>query len=212
MYQGQRIIARADNNGNLFRLKTTEIEASAKVAKGGTCIHLWHRRLGHRDLKTIKRLIKEELVTGIKVTVCFDETVCEHCIKGKLAQTKFPESKRRAKESVRLIHSDLCGPMQTATPTGNKYFLTLIDDYSRFTVIRLLKTKDEVPSVIKEYIAEMSVRFGRKSIALRTDNGREYVTSELTNFLKKEGIQHQLTMPYTLQQNDVAERKNRTRK
>jgi len=56
----------------------------------------------------------------------------------------------------------------------------------------------------------MSVRFGRKPIALRTDNGREYVTSELTNFLKKEGIQHQLTVPYTPQQNGVAERKNRT--
>jgi len=158
MYQEQRVIARADNNGNLFRLRTTQIEALAKVIKVSTCIHLWHRRLGHRDLKAIKCLIKEELVTGVKVTACFDETVCEYCIKGKLAQTKFPESKRRAKEPVRLIHSDLCGPMQTATPTGNKYFLTLIDDYFCFTIIRLLK--DEVPSVIKEYIAEMLVRFG----------------------------------------------------
>jgi len=94
MYQGQRVIARADNSGNLFKLMTMEIEASAKVTKVGTCIHLWHRRLGHRDLKAIK----EELVIGVKVTACFDETVCEHCIKGKLAQTKFPENKRRAKE------------------------------------------------------------------------------------------------------------------
>lgn len=84
---------------------------------------------------------------------------------------------------MRLIHSDLCGPMPTATPSGNRYFLTLIDDYSRFTVIRLLKSKAEVPGLIKEYIAEMSVRFGRKPIALRTDNGKEYISSELTDFL-----------------------------
>ncbi|XP_067216875.1 uncharacterized protein [Linepithema humile] len=76
--------------------------------------------------------------------------------------------------------------------------------------VRLLKSKTEVPGVVKEYITEMSVRFGRKPIALRTDNGKEYISSELTDFLKKEGIQHQLTVVYTPQQNGVAERKNRS--
>lgn len=142
--------------------------------------------------------------------MCLNEVVCEHCIKGKLSPTKFSESKRREKEPLRLVHSNLCGPMQTATPSGNKYFLTLIDDYSRFTVVRLLKSKDEVPGVIKEYIAAMSTRFNRKPFALRTDNGKEYVSSELSNFLRKEGIQHQLTVTYTPQQNGVAERKNRS--
>lgn len=208
-YQGRQVIARADNDGNMFKLRTAEIETSTRVANVATCIHQWHRRLGHRDSVAIKRLINEELATGIKVTTCSDEIVCEHCIKGKLAQMKFPENKRREKEPMRLIHSDLCGPMQTTTPSGNRYFLTLIDDYSRFTVVRLLKSKDEVPGIIKEYIAAMSTRFGRKPIILRTDNGREYVSSELSKFLRKEGIQHQLTVVYTPQQNGVAERKNR---
>lgn len=75
--------------------------------------------------------------------------------------------------------------------------------------MRLLKSKDEVPGVIKEYIAAMLVRFGRKPIAIRTDNGKEYVSAEMSNFLRNEGIQHQLTVPYTPQQNGVAERKNR---
>jgi len=210
VYQGRQVVAKADKNGNLFKLKKTEVETLAKLTREGTCIHLLHRRLGHRDLNAVKRLINEELATGVTITKCASKSVCEHCIKGKLAQAKFPESKQRASKPMRLIHSDLCGPMQTVTPSGNKYFLTLIDDYSRFTVTRLLKTKDEVPDVIKEYIAAMSVRFDRKPLALRTDNGREYVTTELTSFLRKEGIQHQLTVPYTPQQNGVAERKNRS--
>lgn len=111
---------------------------------------------------------------------------------------------------MRLIHSDLCGPMQTATPQGNKYFLMLIDDYSRFIVVRLLKSKDEVSQAVQDYIAMALTRFNKKPAILRTDNGKEYITCDLENFLRKEGIQHQLTVTYTPQQNGVAERKNRT--
>lgn len=63
---------------------------------------------------------------------------------------------------MRLIHSDLCGPMQTTTLQGNKYFLTLIDDYFCFTVVRLLKSKDEVSQAVQDYIAMVSIRFGKK--------------------------------------------------
>ena len=80
-----------------------------------------------------------DLATGITFAEN-DSKVCENCIKGKLSQSKFPTSERRAKKPLWLIHSDLCGPMQTATPSGNKYLLTFIDDYSRFTVLRLIKS------------------------------------------------------------------------
>jgi len=163
----------------LFRLQTTKIEASARIASAAVYVHRWHRRLGHRDPKAIKHLVKEELATGIKITSCSDDTVCEHCIKGKLAEMKFTESKQREKEPMRLVHSDLCGPMQTTTLSSNRYFLTLIDDYSRFSVVRLLKSKSEASCAIKEYMATMAVRFGKKPIALRTDNDKEYMSSEL---------------------------------
>lgn len=112
---------------------------------------------------------------------------------------------------MRLMYSDLCGPMQTAIPNGNKYFLTLIDNYSRFTVVRLLKSK-EVPNAIKEYVAAMSVRFGKKPmvIQIRTDNDRKYISPELKNYFRKEDIHHQLTVIYTPQQNSIAERKNKS--
>lgn len=210
IYRNHQVIAEARSDGNLFRLQTVAPGSTAYSARETVCLHQWHRRLGHRDPAAIKRLINEELSTGIRVSTCSEEVVCESCIKGKLTQTKFTASKLREKEPMRLIHSDLCGPMQTATPSGNRYFLTLIDDHSRFAVVRLIKSKDEVAGVVQEYIAEMSTRFGRKPIAIRTDNGKEYVSRELENFLRKEGIQHQLTVPYTPQQNGVAERKNRS--
>uniref|UniRef100_A0A5S6Q1Z4 Integrase catalytic domain-containing protein n=1 Tax=Trichuris muris TaxID=70415 RepID=A0A5S6Q1Z4_TRIMR len=100
--------------------------------------------------------------------------------------------------------------MPTVTPSGNRYMLTLIDDYSRFTVVRLVKSKDEVTSAIKEYVAKMKNRFGKKPIAFRTDNGKEYVGLELKKYFREEGIEHQRTVPYTPQQNGVAERKNRS--
>lgn len=115
----------------MFRLNIAEVKESTRVANVATCIHQWHRRLGHRNQTAIKRLIEEKLATGIDITTCCEEIVCEHCVKGKLTQTKFLESRRREKEPMRLIHSNLCGPMQTATPNGNRYFLTLIDDHSR---------------------------------------------------------------------------------
>lgn len=114
-----------------------ETEATVRVAKMNDCIHQWHRRFGHRDSNALKRLAKEELATGIKISTCSNKMVCKHCIVGKLTQAKFTESKRREKAPMRLIYSDLCGPMQTAMPSGNLYFITLIDDYSRFTVVRL---------------------------------------------------------------------------
>lgn len=205
-----KVIAIAKNDGSLYRLMNAKSTISAQTATEAACIHKWHRRLGHRDPSAIKRLVSGELATGINIKNCNKNIVCEHCIKGKLSQSKFSESKTRSTGPIRLIHSDLCGPMQTPTPSGNRYFLTLIDDYSRFTVVRLIKSKDEVPKVVQEYIASMNTRFGRKPIAIRTDNGKEYVTQELKNFLKREGIQHQLTVPYTPEQNGVAERKNRS--
>ncbi|KAG7199846.1 hypothetical protein KM043_016901 [Ampulex compressa] len=87
---------------------------------------------------------------------------------------------------------------------------SVIDVYSRFTVIRLLKTNDQAAEAIKEYIAAMMTRFGKKALALRIDNGREYISRELESFLRKEGVENQFTVPYTPQQNGVAGRKNRS--
>ncbi|KRZ49861.1 Retrovirus-related Pol polyprotein from transposon TNT 1-94 [Trichinella nativa] len=169
----------------------------------------WHRRMGHRDPEAIRKLNKEKLANGIDICKCDAENDCEICLTGKMTSTPFPKVANRAKKQVELIHSDRCGPMPTATPSDHRYMMTFIDDYSRFTVVYLLKTKDEAVDRIKDYVATLHTKFGRNPVTLRTDNGREYVNQRLRNFLREKGIEHQFSAPYTPQQNGVAERKNR---
>ncbi|KFD66912.1 hypothetical protein M514_20778 [Trichuris suis] len=138
-----------------------------------------------------------------------EKPICETCFKGKMTAFPFPKGETKANKPMELIHSELCGPMPVETPSGHRYFLTLVDDHSRFTVVHLLKSKDEVFDAIKNYIAKMGNRFSRKPMIFRSDNGREHVTKSLETHFKLQGIEHQLTIPYTPQQNGVAERKNR---
>ncbi|KFD59738.1 hypothetical protein M514_28083, partial [Trichuris suis] len=146
-----RVVAYAVRHGSLYELDCVAAEDSARVATSATCLHRWHRRLGHRDLSGIKRLLSEGLATGIDVKMCGKSVICESCVKGKITQKRFQKGMRRSVRPLDLVHSDLCGPMPTITPSGNRYMLTLIDDHSRFTVVRLLRSKDEVTGATMEY-------------------------------------------------------------
>lgn len=97
VYQDKRIIANAISDGNLFKLEAVKTEESVRMTTTMVCLHQWHRRLGHRDPATIKRLVNKGLALGIKIAPCDDKITCEHCIKGKLAQTKFPKCSKKAK-------------------------------------------------------------------------------------------------------------------
>lgn len=91
-----------------------------------------------------------------------------------------------------------------------KYFVTFTDDYSRCCKVYFLKQKSEVLSKFKEFEKTFSKECGQKVTRLRTDNGGEYTSSEFQEYLKAQGIHHEMTVPHTPQQNGVAERKNRT--
>ena len=175
------------------------------------CLHTWHRRLGHRDIVALGKLEKRTLADGISIKDCGIKEVCECCLKGKQSRKPFPkESKRKTKGILELVHTDLCGPMPTKSHGGMRYIMTVIDDYSRYTTIYLLKEKSDVLGRIKEYVEQMENQFGIRLKKVRSDNGKEYVSGELLKFYKSKGILHQYTVPYTAQQNGVAERKNRS--
>ena len=127
-----------------------------------------------------------------------------------MARKSFPKcSNRRASKCLDLVHTDVCGPMSTETPGRKKYFLTFIEDCSRYTVVYLLHSKDEVPDKLQEYIAYVSNKFGRMVKILRSDNGTEYTGRNTQAILKKAGIEFQTTVPFSPQQNGISERKNR---
>jgi hypothetical protein len=113
---------------------------------------------------------------------------------------------------LHIIHSDLCDPISYPSFFGCKYFLTFIDDFSRCTWVYLLKFKSEFFENFLAYKAIVEKQSGHQIQKLRTNNGVEYVNNNFTSYCTTQGIQMQHTVPYTLQQNVVVERKKRTLK
>ena len=129
---------------------------------------------------------------------------------GKYTKTAFPSSDSRSAGVLDLIHSDLCGPMSFVSLRGFEYYVTFIDDHSRKTWIYFLRSKkfEEVLQRFQEFKALVENQNGRRIQALISDNGGEYTSKEFDEYCRQESIQRQLTIPYTLEQNGVAERKN----
>lgn len=128
-----------------------------------------------------------------------------------MTRLPFPkESGTKSTSVLDLIHSDVCGPMQTTTAQGKRYILTFIDDFSKYTTIYLLKEKSEAIEKFKKFYQLTRNQFGFGIKALRSDREGEYTGTEFNKFLHKNGIRIQRSAPDTPQQNGVAERKNRT--
>lgn len=207
-------VAIGDIDNNLYKLREPN-RAYATENSEQLCIHKWHSVFGHRDIEVVKTLASGKQVNGVTFGECTDgcknKLNCEICLQGKMSRIKFPKkAENRAKELIQLVHSDVCGPMQTLSPSGKRYVLTFIDDYSRYSTVYLLKEKSETLSHFKQYVEMCKTMFGRKPKFIRSDNGGEYVNKQFIAYLQQEGIQQQRTAPYTPQQNGVAERKNRT--
>lgn len=202
-----RLLATATESNGLYQLDTSNDHA--QIVSSAPSFDLWHRRFAHLGYKTLK-LLKDGMVRGL-VTQGEQTSVCMHCAKGKQHGDPFPRrSRKRAKDILDLIHSDLCGPFEVPSLGGAKYFLTFIDDKTRKTHVYFLKRNDEITQFFIRYKAEVENEQNRTIKKIRTDNGGEYVNQAFLNVLRTAGIKHQTTIPYTPHQNGVAERANRT--
>ncbi|GJV76235.1 retrovirus-related pol polyprotein from transposon TNT 1-94 [Tanacetum coccineum] len=105
---------------------------------------------------------------------------------------------------------DLCGPMRVQTINGKKYILVIIDDYSRFTWVKFLRSKDETPEFVIKFLKQIQVGLKKTVRYIRTDNGIEFVNQFLIEYYESVGIFHQKSVLRTPQQNDVVERQNHT--
>lgn len=200
----------ADEHSNLFRLREP-IETYVVSEHKSKCIHYWHRVFGHRDPEAVKLMCSKGLTNDMAIENCDIKTFCEVCAQGKLTRIPFPKQlSKKSTAPLDLIHTDVCGPMQTVSPSGMRYVLTFIGDFTRYTVIYLIKQKSEVEIKLKEYVEMVKTKFGRKPKVIRSDRGGEYVGKQVIGMLKGEGIRMQYTAPYTPQQNGFAERKNWT--
>ncbi len=135
---------------------------------------------------------------------------CSGCAFGKHKRAPFPTGRTRGTYTGELIHSDLCGPMEVATPNGSLYFALFIDDFSGWRFISFLKAKSEAADRFKELIHTVRGETGNLVRIFRTDNGGEWTSNEFATWLAHKGIRHETSVPHTPQQDGVSERGTRT--
>nr|GEU77685.1 hypothetical protein [Tanacetum cinerariifolium] len=160
---------------------------------------LWHHRLSHLNFYTINLLSKNDIVVGLLKLKFIKDHFCSSCELGKAKRKSFhtkltPSSKRR----LQLLHMDLCDPMRVASINGKRYVLVIVDDYSRYTWTYFLRSKDETPEVLIDFLR----------LVQRGLEGHVRVT--LHAYFSAKGIQHQTSVARTPEQNGVVERRNRT--
>lgn len=171
---------------------------------------VWHKRLAHLGTNNLE-LLKHGLVDGFTGNNGKLSETCETCLKSRQVRASFPKNGAlRATDLLELIHSDVCEITDSPSWSNHKYFVTFIDDKSRFTFVSLLQTKDQVFEKFKDYKTLVEKQLGKQIKILRSDNGGEYCNKAFDEFLTSHGILRQLSVAHTPEQNGVAERANRT--
>ncbi|GKA70540.1 retrovirus-related pol polyprotein from transposon TNT 1-94 [Tanacetum coccineum] len=200
---------------NLYTLSLGDMMASSPICllskASKTKSWLWHRRLSHLNFGTINHLARHGLVRGLPKLKFEKDHLCSACAMGKSKKKPHkPKSEDTNQEKLYLLHMDLCGPMRVASVNGKKYILVIVDDYSRFTWVKFLRSKDEAPDFIIKFLKMIQLRLKVPVRRIRTDNGTEFVNQTLREYYEKVGISHETSVARSPQQNGVVERRNHT--
>nr|GEW20509.1 integrase, catalytic region, zinc finger, CCHC-type, peptidase aspartic, catalytic [Tanacetum cinerariifolium] len=174
---------------NLYTLSLRDMMASSPISllskASKTKSWLWHRLLSHLNFGAINHLARQGLVRGLPKLKFEKDHLCSACAMGKSKKKSHkPKSKDTNQEKLYLLHMDLCGPMHVKSVNGKKYILVIIDDYSRFTWVKCLISKDEALYFIIKFLKMIQVRL-------------------------KVGISHETSVARSSQQNGIVERRNR---
>ena len=174
----------------------------------------WHRRYGHLSWSGLAKLARSGSVAGMDVPAeVFEqlarEEPCETCELTKHVSKSYPATGSRATAPLDLIHTDI---WQGDRPGrgGIKYMLTVLDDYSKFARVVMMKSKSDAPACLAEVIREWECQLGRKVKEVQSDRGREFLSDGMQAFFKERGIVHLTSATYTPQQNGAAERVQQT--
>ncbi|GJS50505.1 retrovirus-related pol polyprotein from transposon TNT 1-94 [Tanacetum coccineum] len=172
---------------------------------------LWHRRLSYLNFNTINLLSKNNIVNGLPKLKFVKDHLCSSCELGKAKRKSFhtkttPSSKRW----LQLLHMDLCGPMRVESINGKKYVLIIVDDYSRYTWTHFLRSKDETPRVLIDFLTLVQRGLHAQVTIVQTDKGTEFLNKTLHGYFAKEEIRHKTSTARTHKQNGIVERRNRT--
>ncbi|KAM1381427.1 hypothetical protein ACFX2I_023028 [Malus domestica] len=175
LYLNGRIISHGNMIEGLFHLETNS--GMHCIAGGNTSKpkrareevnqeKMWHLKLGHVNLDKIHKMSKDGYIRPLGND---QMGTCECCLKGKMTKSPFTRKGERATEILGLIHTDVCGPMSTTSRGGFSYYITFIDDHSRFGYVYLMKYKSESFERFKEFKNEVEKQTGKQIKILRSD-------------------------------------------
>nr|GEV14396.1 hypothetical protein [Tanacetum cinerariifolium] len=212
--QGNNLLI--DNRGfNLYTISLQESNTLTPLylmAKASpTQAWLWHQRLSHLNFDYINLFSKKNVVIGLPKLKYVKDQLCSSCKVSKAKRSSFKtKSIPSSKGWLNLLHMDLCGPMRITSINEKKYILVIVDDYSRYTWTLFLRSKDETPKVLTDFLMMIQRNLQALVIYVRTDRSTEFLNKTLYAFFTKEGIEHQTSTPRTHEQNGVVERRNCT--
>ncbi|GKA05877.1 putative ribonuclease H-like domain-containing protein [Tanacetum coccineum] len=211
-----QVLLRIPRQNNMYNFNLENIVPSGGLA----CLianatidesNKWHRRLGHVNFKNLNKLVKGNLVRGLPSKIFQNDHTCVACQKGKQHKASCKaKSVSSISHSLQLLHMDLFGPTSVRSLNHKTYCLVITDDFSRFSWVFFLRTKDETSGILKDFIRQIENQLNQKVKTIRCDNGTEFKNKDVIEFCGSKGIKREYSNARTPQQNRVAERKNRT--
>nr|GEX09742.1 hypothetical protein [Tanacetum cinerariifolium] len=210
------VLLRVPREKNMYNVDLKNVVPSGDL----TCLfakatldesNLWHRRLGHINFKTMNKLVKGNLVRGLPSNIFENNHTCIACKKGKQHRT-FCKSKLVSSIShpLQRLHMDFYGPTFVKSLNKKSYCLVVTDDYSRFSWVFFLASKDETSTILKTFITGIENQINHEVKIIRCDNGTKFKNHDLNQLCRMKGIKREFSVARTPQQNGVVERKNRT--
>ncbi|CAH9085144.1 unnamed protein product [Cuscuta europaea] len=187
------------HNG-LYYLESPENKGVAMAVSVN--LDLWHQRLGHASDNRLHHIASLQRLERTN-------NFCDSCVRAKQTRLPFPVSTIKTNRCFELLHCDIWGGYTCESITGARYFLTIVDDFTRGVWVYLMKNKSEVPQILIQFFEMVHTQFEQRAKRIRADNGAEFQTNILINYYRQHGIMLETSCTDTPQQNGVVERKHR---
>nr|GFC49103.1 retrovirus-related Pol polyprotein from transposon TNT 1-94 [Tanacetum cinerariifolium] len=167
-------LLKGDRSTNLYTINLHEMACASPIClmarASSTKSWLWHQRLSHLNFDTVNDLARNDLVAGLPKFKYHKEHLCPSCEQEKSKRASHPPKPvPNSSQRLHLLHIDLCGPMRIASINGKRYILVIVDDYSRYTWVYFLRSKDEAPAVIITFLKRITVLLQSPVIIIRTE-------------------------------------------
>ena len=213
--EGKPVARGAKVRNNLYKMmfkhapETAHSDCTFNTASPSQTWETWHRCFGHIGYSGIKKLLDNKLINGLEIDTNSPKPDCVACTEAKLSKTPYGPTLGHPTKPGELTHMDLWGKYDVASINGNQYYLLMVGDTVRYVTVKFLKTKDQAVQKIMDYMTYLQAR-GKTPCAIRADRGTEFVNKALKGWCQSQGIELQVTAPYSPSQNGVVERMNRT--